>query len=69
MKIMILLALLAVSCTQQISISDLDTNKIHYVKDTRTGLCFAYTESASAYNYRIISITCVPCEAVEGLLK
>jgi hypothetical protein len=68
-RLLIVLALLAVSCTQQIVISDLDTNKIRYAQDPRTGLCFAYTGSVSADNYKIISLTCVPCNAVENLLK
>jgi len=42
-----------------------ELNEIHYLKDSRTGLCFAERGSGNAY-----TMTCVPCtEDVENLIK
>lgn len=40
---------------------------IKYIKDDRTGLCFAILTSVSANTYIIISITCVPCDSLKKL--
>lgn len=41
------------------------TNNIYYIKDSRTGLCFAERGSGNTYLF-----TCVPCsEKVENLIK
>jgi hypothetical protein len=42
-----------------------DSSGIHYIKDSRTGLCFAERGSGNTYSF-----TCVPCsEKVENLIK
>ena len=42
-----------------------ETDNIHYMKDKRTGLCFAEKGYGSSY-----TMTCVPCtEEVEQLIK
>lgn len=42
--------------------------RIHYMKDERTGLCFATAFSSTSYGYRVASIAAVPCEPVMGML-
>jgi hypothetical protein len=37
---------------------------IQYMKDPKTGLCFAYTVSQSYPCFYVTSITCVPCQAL-----
>lgn len=45
------------------------TNKITYMKDTASGLCFA-TLISFTYGYRpVTSIACVPCDSINKLLK
>ena len=40
-------------------------DEIHYMKDTRTGICFAERGSGTRY-----TMTCVPCsDEVENLIK
>jgi hypothetical protein len=49
---------------------DIDTNAIRYVKDSRTGLCFALTASRKSFdaNATGLGLTCVPCKDVEHLI-
>jgi len=42
----------------------MSSGSIIYIKDTRTGLCFAERGSAQTY-----TITCVPCDSVEKLIQ
>jgi len=38
--------------------------KIQYVKDPRTGLCFAFIEGQNGHLGAIVSLTCVPCSSI-----
>lgn len=51
--------------TDTVSVKD----NITYFKDERTGLCFATVSSVSEGYYPIASITCVPCDSVNKLIK
>jgi len=46
---------------------DIEKMEVCYVRDTRTGLCFAATGSLSSDGYTIISITCVPCDSLRQI--
>lgn len=50
---------------------DIDTDAIKYVKDSRTGLCFALTASRKSFdaNATGLGLTCVPCEKVKHLIE
>ena len=69
--LLILIAFLFVSCTVvQNSNYTLDLNKVSYVKDLRTGLCFAYTTSETYGSLSVFTMTCVPCNAeVDSLIS
>jgi hypothetical protein len=38
--------------------------KISYIRDARTGLCFATSGSFSEGGYTVVSISCVPCDSL-----
>lgn len=44
-------------------------SSIRYIQDNRTGLCFAFTLSETAYRYYVRAFTHVPCEAVQCVLE
>ena len=68
--LIVLIVFLCMSCTVQHSDYNLDLNKVSYVKDLRTGLCFAYTTSETYGGQCVFTITCVPCNAeVEARIK
>jgi len=70
MKYLTILALiLLTSCDTGPATSDEATNQITYMKDNKSGLCFARTTSNSYGGHDITSITCVPCDSVKNLLK
>jgi hypothetical protein len=46
----------------------LNQSNIRYVKDSRTGLCFAAYNSATDEGYVVTSLSNVPCESVGSLL-
>jgi len=46
----------------------LNQDNIRYVKDNRTGLCFAAYNSATDEGYMVTSLSTVPCESVTSLL-
>ncbi len=50
---------------------DIDGEDITYVKDSRTNLCFGVMASRKSFSTDAIglSLTCVPCESVEHLIK
>ena len=66
------LTTLLASCTLPVSLDSYENvdiaENISYVKDKRTGLCFATIASTSMGFFSIISITEVPCDKVEALL-
>ena len=46
----------------------LNQDNIRYVKDNRTGLCFAAYNSATDEGYVVTSLSNVPCETVASLV-
>ena len=46
----------------------LNQDNIRYVKDNRTGLCFAAYNSATDEGYMVTSLSNVPCESVTNLV-
>ncbi len=46
----------------------LNQGNIRYVKDTRTGLCFAAYNSSTDEGYVVTSLSNVPCDSVNSLL-
>ena len=44
-------------------------SNLSYIKDPRTGLCFAVSLSRTAYQYTTASITAVPCDKAQDQLK
>jgi hypothetical protein len=58
------LALLLAACDNAQVVTNLDTRKLTYTQDTRTGLCFATVgrgESAVGFRAASLSFTNVPC--------
>lgn len=52
------------------SMGNVQTDKIQYYQDKRTGLCFAVLGSKKAVSMETtgMGMTCVPCESVETYL-
>jgi sugar/nucleoside kinase (ribokinase family) len=50
---------------------NVDTDDLTYVKDDRTGLCFAMVASRKSFDTDAtgLGLTCVPCKEVEKYLK
>lgn len=67
----ILLLVMFVSCSQNdlYVMTRLDTNnfekKLVYIKDSRTGICFAILKTSNLNTFNDASITCVPCENIK----
>ena len=58
--------LLLTSCQDNINSDSTEIlDSIQYVKDTRTGLCFATVSSMTHSLYVVTSITCVPCDSLK----
>jgi len=70
-KILLLMCLGLLACDQISTTPNQDAQTIRYVKDQRTGLCFAYNYvSGSAYGGGGEVLTHVPCTPeVEKLIK
>jgi hypothetical protein len=72
-KLLCMLFVIFVSCTQVARPSKDSTNEllenIRYAKDYRTGLCFAFLESANGSLSMTVSLTCVPCSSIVNELK
>jgi hypothetical protein len=76
-KLFVLYALLAVTfsaCGSRTSLKTASENetkevveKLVYVKDTRTGLCFATVRSTSYPGLNVLSIACVPCDSLKNV--
>ena len=60
--------LLLVACDGTISSNEEADERISYFKDARSKLCFAQISSTSSNGYKVVSITCVPCDSVKNLL-
>ncbi len=69
-KIAIILLVFITSCSENPSYikngnRNINPYDIHYIKDSRTGLCFAERGTGNTY-----TMTCVPCsQEVENLIK
>jgi hypothetical protein len=53
------------ACQETMPSQPIEQADIRYIKDSRTGLCFATLASYSYGAYHIVSIASVPCEAAE----
>ena len=62
--LMLLFLMMFISCSDNYLRVDKDNfeNKIVYIKDNRTGLCFAFLKTLGGYINE--SMTCVPCENI-----
>lgn len=67
----LLLAALAVACTNTSPAPPAVrlVPDIRYIKDERTGICFAAVQSRTYYGYNVVSLATVPCESVGTLLN
>jgi len=68
-KLILILSLVILSSCERLSYTEgghgNTSDEIHYMKDARTGLCFAEKGGGNTY-----TMTCVPCsEEVENLIK
>jgi hypothetical protein len=75
-KIFLIVAVVSLTLFTSCSIKtsdkvDIDTDKITYIKDVRTGLCFGVVASRKAGEASStgLGVTCVPCEMVEKYLE
>ena len=64
-KLFLLLTFLLFSCqkTSKTNVTNIDEN-LSYFKDNKTNLCFASISSTTSNNWKIISITYVPCDSL-----
>lgn len=73
MKKTLFLLTILVLCGSCQTNSESDVGKIienlTYFKDPSTNLCFATINSSDRYGFKVVSITCVPCDSVKHLLR
>jgi hypothetical protein len=71
--VVLTLAVLLVGCTQVASPEQTSSTSvisgIQYVRDERVGICYAVVASHNGHFGNVASITAVPCEKVEQLIK
>jgi len=69
--LIILLILFIISCVsrEEKRITSTNTTGISYIKDNKTGLCFAKFESTTHGGWIITSISNVPCDKAGKLIK
>ncbi len=72
--ILIIIGLLFASCSSKTGkVGNIDTDHISYIKDKRTGLCFAIIGAKKGDNFldesTSIGLACVPCEEIEGKVE
>lgn len=68
----IMIGVLMSSCSVNTSGDiNVDTDDLKYVKDSRTGLCFAMVASRKSFDTDAtgLGLTCVPCKDVEHLIS
>jgi hypothetical protein len=63
--IIVALFLLLTACQNTHPSGPINQTDIRYIKDPRTGLCFATLASDSYGFYTVVSITLVPCQDAE----
>lgn len=68
----VIMAALLTGCATQSGEVNADPHKIKYIRDNRTGLCFAVLGSrrATSINSSGLGMACVPCESIpDGMLE
>ncbi len=73
--LLVIVILCATSCVNGPVTADIPQDSVNrilddirYIKDSRTGICFAAVSNANAYRY-VVSIATVPCDKAREIVK